>query len=82
MLRTILRQASFLTTLGLLALRPGVASAQLRGDSTWRAIQRLAGDAWSVWTSPAHARASDAVGAGAVIAATGVAAVLDEPVQH
>jgi PAP2 superfamily len=82
MLPTIHRHTSFLAVLALLAWRPNVASAQLRGDSAWRAIQRLGGDAWSVWTSPAHAHASDAVGAGAVIAATGVAAVLDEPVQH
>ena len=79
---TIRRQASFLGTLVLLAWTPQVASAQLRGDSSWRALQRLGGDVWSVWTAPAHARARDAEGVAVVMGATGVAAALDEPVQH
>jgi hypothetical protein len=66
----------------LLAWNPSVALAQLRGDSTWKALRRLGGDAWSVWTAPAHARARDAEGVVAVMALTGVAAGLDEPVQH
>lgn len=82
MQRTIWRQTSFLATLALLSWHPRVASAQLRGDSTWRALQRLGGDAWSVWTAPIHARAKDAEGVGAVMAATGVGAALDEPLQH
>lgn len=68
--------------LALLALLPSAASAQLRGDSAWRAVQRLGGDVWSVWTAPVHARARDAEGAAAVVAATGAAAALDEPLQH
>ena len=82
MQRTIWRQTSFLATVALLALRPCIASAQLRGDSAWRALQRLGGDAWSVWTAPVHAGARDAEGVAAVLTATGVAAALDEPVQH
>lgn len=82
MQRTIWRQTSFLATLALLAWPPCVASAQLRGDSTWRALRRLGGDVWSVWTAPVHARARDAEGVVAVTAVTGVAAALDEPVQH
>ena len=79
---TIRRQSSFLLSLFVLAWGPRVASAQLRGDSTWRALQRLGGDAWSVWTAPVHARARDAEGVAAVVAATGIAAALDQPVQH
>ena len=82
MLLTIWRQTSFLTTLALLAWSPQVASAQLRADSSWRALRRLGGDVWSVWTAPVHARARDGEGVAAVTAVTGVAAVLDEPVQH
>ena len=82
MQHTIRRRASFLTALAALAWGPCVASAQLRGDSAWQALRRLGGDAWSVWTAPAHARARDAEGVAAVIAVTGVAARLDEPVQH
>lgn len=81
MQRTIWRQASFLAALVLFGW-PCVACAQLRADSTWRALQRLGGDAWSVWTAPVHARARDLEGVAAVTTATGVAAVLDEPVQH
>ena len=79
---TIWRQTSFLATVALLALRPCIASAQLRGDSAWRAIQRLGGDAWSVWTAPVHARVRDAEGVAVVMTTTAVAAALDEPVQH
>ena len=79
---TIWRRTSFLATLALLATHPQVASAQLRGDSAWRALQRLGGDAWSVWTAPVHARARDAEGVAAVATATAVSAALDEPVQH
>ena len=82
MQRTIWRQTSFLATLALLGWHPCVAAAQLRGDSTWRALQRLGGDVWSVWTAPVHARARDMEGVAGVAAATGVAAVLDEPVQR
>ena len=79
---TIQRHTSFLAVLALLAWRPQVALAQLRGDSTWRAFRRLGGDVWSIWTAPAHARARDAEGGAAVLAATGVGAALDEPLQH
>ena len=82
MQRTIARQASFLTIFALLAWTPGTAWGQLRADSAWRALRRLGGDAWSVWTSPVHARARDMEGLAAVMGATGVAAALDEPVQH
>ena len=82
MQRTIWRQTSFLATFALLAWPPCVASAQLRGDSTWRALRRLGGDVWSVWTAPVRARARDTEGVAAVTAVTGVAAALDEPVQH
>ena len=82
MQRTIWRQTSFLATLALCAWRPSVAGAQLRADSSWRALQRLGGDAWSVWTAPVHARARDAEGVAAVVTATAVAAALDQPVQH
>lgn len=79
---TIWRQTSFLATLALLAWPSGVASAQLRADSSWRALRRLGGDVWSIWTAPVHARARDAEGVAAVMAATGVGAALDEPLQH
>ena len=82
MLHTIWRQTSFPATLALLAWSPSVASAQLRGDSAWKALQRLGGDVWNVWTAPAHARARDAEGVAAAGAVTGVAAALDEPLQH
>ena len=82
MLLTIWRQASFLRSLALVASSAHAASAQIRADSAWKALQRLGGDAWSVWTAPAHARARDAEGVAAVMAATGVAAALDQPVQH
>jgi membrane-associated phospholipid phosphatase len=79
---TIRRHASFLTILALLACWPHGASAQLRGDSAWRAVQRLGGDVWSVWTAPVHADARDMEGVAAAAAATGAAAALDEPVQR
>ena len=82
MLLTIRRQASFLASVSLLATSAPAASAQLRSDSAWKGLQRLGGDAWSVWTAPVHARARDMEGVAAVAAATGVAAALDEPVQH
>jgi hypothetical protein len=82
MQHTIRRRASFLTAVAVLAASPCVASAQLRGDSTWRALRRLGGDVWSVWTAPAHATVRDAEGGLAVVAVTGIVARLDEPVQH
>jgi membrane-associated phospholipid phosphatase len=68
--------------LALLGATPKAAKAQLRADSVWRDLKRLGGDAWSVWTSPAHANARDLEGIGIATAVTGIAAGLDEPLQH
>jgi hypothetical protein len=72
---------SFCGALALLGFAH-VARAQLRADSVWRDLKHLGGDAWSVWTSPAHASARDLEGIAIVTAVTGVAAGLDEPLQH
>ena len=61
---------------------PAVATAQFRADSAGKDLKRLAGDVWSIWTAPAHARARDAEGAGLLVAATAAAAVADEPLQR
>lgn len=69
------------TTLLCAALLPCSAHAQFRADSTKRDVQRLVGDIWSIWTSPAHAHARDAGGAAAVAVLAGVSAFGDEPVH-
>ena len=53
-LSTISRRASFFSALALLASSPRVAAAQLRADSSWRALRRLGGDAWSQRTLDAN----------------------------
>ena len=82
--RTIWKRTSFYGCLAAVTLStwtPRVAVAQLRGDSTWRALKRLTGDIWSVWTAPAHASAHDAEGVAVVAGVTGAAATVDEPLQ-
>src|SRR5438045_9759280 len=76
--RTMPTRTSFYSLLALLAWSPRVAAGQLRSDSTWRALQRLGGDVWSVWSAPAHAKTRDAEGVAAVARLTGAAAAVDE----
>jgi membrane-associated phospholipid phosphatase len=60
---------------------PASAKAQFRADSAKRDVQRLVGDMWSVWTSPAHANARDMEGVAAVLALSAAAAAGDEPLH-
>jgi membrane-associated phospholipid phosphatase len=80
--RTMSKRTSFFSILALLAWSPRAVVAQLRADSSWRALKRLGGDVWSVWTAPAHATARDVKGLAVAAALTGGAAALDEPLQH
>ena len=64
----------------LLALGlPTSASGQLRADTLRQDLRHLAGDIWSVWTSPAHATSDDWAAFAAVGAFTGLAAAGDKP---
>ena len=67
--------------LGLLLI-PSAAHSQFRADSAKRDAQRLIGDIWSIWTSPAHAKARDLEGAGAAVGLAGLAAIGDEPLHR
>lgn len=71
----------FFGVLLALASSPAPAGAQLRADSAWRALRRMGGDIWSVWTSPVHASAHDAEGLAAVLTISAASAALDEPVH-
>jgi len=62
--------------------QPGVATAQLRADSARQDLRRLAGDVWSVWTSPAHTTNEDFRGLAAAAALTGAAATADRPLEQ
>ena len=68
--------------MALVAASPRLAAGQFRADSTRRQLERLVGDVWSNWSSPAHANAEDAGGVAAVVGLTGAAATVDEPLQH
>jgi hypothetical protein len=52
--------------------------AQFRGDSTRADLRRFLGDVWSVWSAPAHARARDLEGLGAVATLTAASVPGDE----
>ena len=65
-----------------IALLPATALSQFRADSAKRDIQRLAGDVWSVWTSPAHANARDLEVVGAALGLAAVSATGDEPLHR
>lgn len=80
--RTLAKRSSFYIALALLLASPGMAAGQFRADSTRRQLERLVGDVWSNWSSPAHANAQDAEGVAAVVGITGAAAMVDEPLQH
>ena len=81
MQRTFARELSFSVILLALGL-PASARAQLRADSVRQDLRHLAGDVWSVWTSPAHATTDDWAAFAAVGAFTGVAAAGDEPLAR
>jgi PAP2 superfamily protein len=72
----------FLAALLGAILFPGTALAQLRADSVKRDVQHLAGDIWSIWTSPVHANARDLEGLAAVLGASAASAVGDEPIHR
>lgn len=61
---------------------PSRALSQFRADSARRDVQRLVGDIWSVWTSPAHANTRDVEGAGAALALAALSATGDEPLHR
>jgi membrane-associated phospholipid phosphatase len=73
---------SFWGALLALSFHVAPATAQLRADSLRKDLGRLAGDVWSVWTSPAHANAADLYGLGAAAAVSGISAALDEPFHN
>jgi membrane-associated phospholipid phosphatase len=58
------------------------ASGQFRADSTKRDVQHLAGDIWSIWTAPAHAKPRDLGGTAAGFGIAGAAAFFDEPLYR
>jgi membrane-associated phospholipid phosphatase len=60
----------------------GTVQAQLRADSVRQDLRRAVGDAWSVWTSPVHAKYDDLRGVAAAMAVTGFAAQADLPLEH
>jgi hypothetical protein len=61
---------------------PSAAIAQIRADSSSKDFRRLAGDLWSIWTSPFHATARDMEGVAAAGALAGAAALADEPLRR
>lgn len=63
-------------------MSPCVARAQFRADSAKRDVQRLAGDIWNVWTSPARANSRDLEGLGAAVGGAALSAVGDEPIYR
>jgi len=67
---------------GAIVFPSGALEAQLRADSVRQDLRRLVGDAWSVWTSPVHAKADDLQGLAAAMAVAGFAARVDLPLQH
>jgi hypothetical protein len=71
----------FLVGLLCTASLASTAHAQFRADSVKRDLQRLTGDIWSIWTSPAHANARDIAGAGAALALAVGSAAADEPLH-
>lgn len=80
---TISRWVSFLLVLLLALTFPlRVSKAQFRADSTRRQLERMVGDIWNVWSSPAHTTASDLEGAMVIAGATGAAMTVDERLQH
>lgn len=80
--RTLLKTTSFCALIALLSSAPRVAVGQFRADSTRHQLERLVGDVWSNWTSPAHTTGDDAIGVAAVVGITGAAAAVDEPLQN
>ena len=80
--RTLLKTTSFCALIALLSSAPRVAVGQFRADSTRHQLERLVGDVWSNWTSPAHTTGHDAIGVAAVVGITGAAAAVDEPLQN
>ena len=61
---------------------PSVALCQFRADSVRRDFHRLAGDIWSIWTSPVRAGPQDREAAAAALALSASSAVVDEPLHH
>ena len=61
---------------------PGTARGQFRADSVCQDFRRVVGDAWSVWTSPIHATHDDLPGLAAATVLTGIAARVDQPLEH
>ena len=51
--------------------------AQFRDDSVRVDLRRFLGDAWAVWTAPAHARARDLAGVAAAAGVTAAASTVD-----
>src|SRR4029077_18551754 len=58
------------------------AEAQLRADSLRQDLRHMAGDIWSVWTSPVHGTQDDWAGVAAAAALTGAAGTADRPVAQ
>ncbi|HEX4469036.1 MAG TPA: phosphatase PAP2 family protein [Gemmatimonadaceae bacterium] len=81
-------QRTFARELGFLGVLLGIvgwsapAQAQLRVDSLRQDLRHMAGDIWSVWTSPVHATEDDWAGVAAAAALTGVAATADRPLAQ
>lgn len=61
---------------------PASAEAQLRADSLRQDLRHMAGDIWSVWTSPVHGTQDDWAGVAAAAALTGAAATADRSVAQ
>jgi len=76
------RRAARWRTIALVAalfdVHGGPLLAQFRSDSSRADFHRFLGDVWSVWSAPAHARARDLEGLGAVAAITAATIPGDE----